>query len=464
MRLYLPLWFIADYFSIPERYAQKVVKRAMCGMQRAVVDVRLGLGGVKWWSDNEVAAKKKSQERFHFKNVCVGDVAIDGMHWQIQPPSKKGKTAEEKAEIDKTLSLLKNQKHKCYAVNLMPIADMSGRFLHVDGPFLGQESTHLKEMQVVDKESLAETLKRQNLKVLADAGLCVEKKSNAEKGKGILVYSVGPSLVRLAKFVVSNAGAFEKKVVEFFTKVYNSTRIASRLRIVVENSIGFARRYRIVCHPFRGKGGIDGKGGLYSVSMVTIKDVLFFLCNFRMHTGHRMRPDDWKPDFSSLPDDAEYGYPGNAINARALEDAAAKQILVKKKGQRGKMSLKKAYKKALKMVKEAKKVGKVARVVEVQEEMPTDWCADDDLDDDPDEEEEDSSVYESGHVPGQGTTTRSKAMLAKKRTHEKGRDDGAGGDGEELQAPKKARKEDGRPKRARNSGQPGKRSRRRKNH
>lgn len=381
--LYFHHWLMAHFFGLPERYVQKVIRRGMAALNSWAEDASVDNGGIVWPKGGALVDLRAKQERFHYGDVKVGDICVDGCHWPCYKPKNTfDDTRAGKDAYRKQCKSYRNAKHKEWATSILVFCDLSGRVIRVDGPYLGTEASHLKTIVVEDGETLLETCRRDKIAVLADAGLCVEtvdsqKEENARRKKlraqakvrrarvppnteplnwsnefRVNRHSVGPKLIRLTKCVWRNLEAYTDEVQEWFAAVYDSTRITSRLRIVVENAIGYARRYRIIALPWRGRSKPGAPFGKYGVPMEEVVKVVFTLANFRMTRGKPLRADDWKPNFAGMIEDGcKFGYPGNPTSAGQLvKPAGAHFADVGRENE--KMSLTPAYNVAKKIAKE----------------------------------------------------------------------------------------------------------------
>lgn len=382
LRFYHSQRYMAHLYSVPRRYVAKALRLGMGGLSRWARELPVAEGGVGWIKDEELETFKAEQERFRYDGKDIAHVALDGMHWPTAVQHKNNNmTDAQKDLVDGQLTQLHNAKHKVYAYNILIVVDLKGRFLAFDGPYAGVEQNHLKELQVEPGVSFQDTLRRQKLICVADAGLhvesrridkeleqtliemdkrvvegpeaCRKRELQALKDAGedrfrTLAFSVGPSLVRLTSFVMKHKDAFTDETIAFFQKIWDSTRIASRIRIIVENSVRYARRYRILKLTFRGRSTPLLPNNQYGVPMQEILQVVFVLCNFRMLRSGYLRADDWKPKYEELiVEGAKWGYPEDALNAPVLQRMAGWKIA--DAGAAKPLALKKAYKEAVKI-------------------------------------------------------------------------------------------------------------------
>jgi hypothetical protein len=351
LRLYLPIWAMAFFFHVPARYVPKILKRCVPALGRAFRAMSFQEGGMPTAADIQAIVQKEAPMQIGgVKMHC----ALDGMHWPIRSRQKtKAMTDEEQDAIDAWITKMKNAKHQVLATNLLVLVSVSGHLLQYWGPHLGGTES----VQLRDDCDLPAFLKKHGISVVADAGLCVN--SQARQGAQAF-FSVGPKLVRLSKYVLKHPEKFTKEQVEYFQKVYDSTRIASRIRIIVENWIGAARIWRIMRDVWRGFVGLAKDAPLYGVTQDDVVEAVFFLLNTRL-LKRPLRAVDWKPDVAQLPAGAKYGYPGNHANAKTLENEAALHFVPRPA--RGRASLSAAFDRATEIVEGEKPKGRKAKTV-----------------------------------------------------------------------------------------------------
>lgn len=400
LRLYFPIWFAAFFFKLPLRYVYKILKRCVPALARALNELPYAKGGMP--TAEEIKKIAESEAPMQIGGVTM-QTALDGMHLPIQGRQKKpSMTKEERAKVDEFQQTFKNAKHQVLATNVLVLVSAGGRLLRFWGPHLGaHEATHLKE-----DCDLADFLKQHGISVVADAGLCV---NTAKRHSSKAFFTVGPKLVRLTKFVLNNKEKFKPETVQFFEEIYDSTRIASKIRIVVENWIGAARIWRVLRDVWRGYVGDPDGAPLYGLTQSDVLQAVFLLVNIRM-LKRPLRAANWKPDVSKMPS-AVYKYPGQHVNAKTLESAAALHFV--QKPERGRPSLKAALAAARALVEPHKSKSKAQKSKEAvkddvseltmtssDEQRPT-WL--DALSDD--EEDEDRSM-EGFKVMSQGAFLR----------------------------------------------------------
>lgn len=408
LRLYMPHWAMAFFFHVPARYVPKILKRCVPALRRAFRAMPFQEGGMPTPADIQAIVQKEAPMQIGgVKMHC----ALDGMHWPIQSRQKtNAMTDEEQDAVDAWITKHKNAKHQVLATNLLVLVSVSGHLLRYWGPHLGGTES----VQLRDHCDLPAFLTEHGISVVADAGLCVNSK--ARKGAQAF-FSVGPKLVRLSKYVLKHPEKFRKEQVAYFQKVYDSTRIASRIRIIVENWIGGARIWRILRDVWRGFVG-DAKGApLYGLTQDDVVEAVFFLLNTRL-LKRPLRAVDWKPDVAQLPAGAKYGYPGNHVNAKTLENEAALQFV--KKPERGRASLSAAFDKAKEIVEGEKSKGRKATTVVADDKSSLSMTSSDDAIAAWDEASEDD---DDGDRSVEGLVVKSQGAFLRQLTKEDTRND-----------------------------------------
>lgn len=348
--------FLSFFVSLPARYVQKIIKRCTAALARA--SGTMGFNGRFDFpkSKNEADELKKSQKTLGlYKNFP--NVALDGMFLRVARPTRPANaTAEQRRSHSTLITSLTNAKYKAVGVTVLVLTDVkSGRILLADGPFNGTESTLLK----AKADELRKQLREFDLSVVSDAGLHVNVGKTPANERATFFQSCGPSLVRLAKLVTRNVDYLDAGIVEFFTQVYDSTRIASQYRIGVENSIRAARIFKVLSLTWRGR--LEGVSplGMYSISLSDVIRTVFMLTNRRL-AKRPLRSDEFKVKAPDGDVSKVYGYPlmqndEVATNMKNVELAATRVFIPTAKNP----SLKKAYAIAEEMIKEKAGITKV---------------------------------------------------------------------------------------------------------
>ena len=344
-RLYQPIWLMASFFSLPARYVPKILKRVTGAMVYAITkqQVRAPL------FPTDVAALRTSQARFQlYEGMQIIDLALDGMHltvWGRSTRKKRGETKDERGARDKHVRRLRQPKHACFGTIALLSCTLDGRLVWYTLPAVGQEQALLKASE------LRELCREQGICIIADAGLKLNRKSDAEGDRCITIQSAGPKLIRLASLVVKNPDYFTPEQVEFFLQVLRTATIVSRLRIVVENLIAALRVYQILCQPFRGPVG-DTECLWYQVHQTDVFQCCAALRDIMHEHSSPLRAADWVPTRGDIPAGFKPGYPGGPhANIDAVQRLAAKQFV-------DSGSLEAARKVAKALMKEKEKTGR----------------------------------------------------------------------------------------------------------
>lgn len=150
-----------------------------------------------------------------------------------------------------------------HAVNVLIITDMRGRVLWLKGPYLGTELAQLAEC----KPALRAHLRRLDLPIASDAGFVMNDSGVPENEWCTHYQTVGPSMIRLAKFVVDNHQYFDSDKVDFFQRIYDSTRYISQGRSVVQHTIDHLKTFAVFRETWRGRIEGHDELGLYSTRL-----------------------------------------------------------------------------------------------------------------------------------------------------------------------------------------------------
>lgn len=349
LRWHFTYAFLSFFTSLPARYVQKIVKRCTAAMARASGTMGFNGGFDFPTSQGDADKLKESQETLGLYKTWP-HVALDGMFLRVARPTRPADAdADQRRDHNAIIKSLTNAKYKAIGVTVLVLTDVkSGRILLAEGPFIGTESTLLKEKA----DELRERLRAFDLSVVADAGLHVNVAKTPVGKRATFYQSSGPSLVRLAKLVTRNVPFLDADKVSFFEKVYDSTRIASQYRIGVENSIRAARLFKVLSLTWRGR--LDGVRplGMYSVSLSDVIRAVFMLTNRRLDE-RPLRNNQFKVKPPDGDVSKEYGYPkmsdGKEVtNMKNVELAATRQFIPSATHP----SLKKAYEIAEKIIKD----------------------------------------------------------------------------------------------------------------
>lgn len=320
LKLYQPLWVLSFTFALPIGIVRKSLKRVMSALVAMTKDPEVEKGlvcAVKWPNQEEFKDIVTQQAFMQPLRDVRFDMALDGMHLPIRSISK-GSKRKSKAQLDEWIKLTKNGKHKVAATNLLVVVSMHGKFLRVEGPFVGQEGTQLKQ------STLAKDLVELGASIVADAGLHVTRQDSEFRPTHL--WTVGPSMINLCTTIFANADKIDDEVVVTFRKLLASTRVASRMRCVVENSIGIMRRFASVSMTFRHWCGDWCTLGEYSVTQEDVVTVVAWLANFLMiHDGAAPRAEDWEAKTDDLRG-LSYSYPCGAKTAKELEKRVVRLI------------------------------------------------------------------------------------------------------------------------------------------
>lgn len=319
-RRYPPFAFLAFFFQLPARYVQKVVRRVTAAGAR--------------WAKGRIHLPSYAEARDLEKELGVIQLYdepqilnIDGTPLRVKTPVRPSNpTREQKAAYDVMIKRLKNAKHNVHAVNLLIITDMLGRIVWLDGPFIGTEAQHLLSL----KDDLRAKLCEIDLPIASDASFQMNDSGVSPYESCRHYQTVGPSIVRLAKFVLDNKIYFSPSQVDFFQKTMDSTRFISQGRSVVEHTIADVKSMAVFRGPWRGRiEGID-KMGVYSVRLSDAVSFIGAVVAFRIEQNPKrdLRAFRLKPPPGAV---YLYGYP-NGATVQELNTLAARQFIPSAKG------------------------------------------------------------------------------------------------------------------------------------
>jgi hypothetical protein len=311
------LGFWAFFFQLPVRYVQKIIRRV------TAAGARWARGRIHLPSEAEAKALLKDLESTQWLKEHAQVLHIDGTPWRTKTPSRPiDPSPAEREQYDKLVTSLHSFKHKISAVDIIVVCDSLGRLVFVDGPFVGTESQHFKTF----KAKLREHLRTVGLPISSDAGFQLNDATVGADERCKHYQTVGPTVVRLAKFVLTNSTYFDAEKVDFFQKIMDSTRFVSIGRSVVETSLRFLKFFEIFKYWHGRIEGVD-ELGRYSVRM---SEVLQFLAAATAKLIEDSPLRDKATFRLTKPDGAKYdfGYPDGAT-VHELISKCAKQFLPK---------------------------------------------------------------------------------------------------------------------------------------
>lgn len=327
--------FLAFFFQLPARYVQKVVRRV------TAAGARWASGKLRLPNEVEAAALRAELQPRQVSAEHPQILHIDGTPIRVKTPKRPAGdlSADEKAEYNALVRSLTNYKHKTIAVDLIVIADSLGRLVFIDGPYVGTEAAHLKEF----KTELRNHLRKVNLPIASDAGFQLNDATVPVAERCLHYQSVGPTVVRLAKFVLNNAPYFPEDKVAFFQQMMDSTRFVSGPRAVIETTIRFLKLFAVL-RQWRGRVERVDVMGIYSVRLSEVVQFVGAI-TAELINDSPLRGPEWR---MQLPVGAKFtfGYPDNLTvhqlvskcaekfgTGRSVEDAikvAVKQAAAKK--------------------------------------------------------------------------------------------------------------------------------------
>jgi hypothetical protein len=343
-RRYPPFAFLAFFFQLPARYVAKVIRRVTAaGARWAEGRLRLPETAA------EAAALVKDHEAIQHDNYCKQVLNLDGTPIRVKTPVRpRDMTPLQKAEYNALYKKLTNAKHHVRAVNVLIITDMRGRILWLKGPYIGTEGAQLAEC----KPALRAHLRRLDLPIASDAGFVMNDTDVPENEWCTHYQTVGPSMIRLTKFVVDNHQYFDSDKVDFFQRIYDSTRYISQGRSVVEHTIGHLKTFAVFRETWRGRIEGHDELGLYSARLSHVVQFIGAVVS-RCINDTPKRDSNFK---LGQPVGAKhyYGYPNN-VPVQKLITLAARKFIPGVKGENSSRSVVDALKVAQRMAAEQKR-------------------------------------------------------------------------------------------------------------
>lgn len=325
-RRYEPFAFLAFFFQLPARYVAKMVRRV------TAAGARWAAGRLCWpQNEAEAAALIEDHECLQYdnSNKQILNIGVTPIRVASRPSP-----AEQEADDQG------NANHAVRAVNVLIITDLRGRIVWLRGPFVGTESAELAEC----KAELRAHLRRLDLPIASDAGFVMNEKGVPQNLWCSHYQTVDPSLMRLTKFVLDNDTYFDNAKVDFFQRIYDSTRYVSQGRGVVERAIGHLKTFAVFRETWRGRIKGVHELDMYSVCLSDVVQFIGAVVARRIDDIPK-RDADFK---LSRPAGAKYyyGYPGSMSVEKLMKPAARqfvpRQFVPRVQGENSSRSIKRA--------------------------------------------------------------------------------------------------------------------------
>lgn len=301
MRHYPTMRVAAEYLRMPVMYLKKVITRIISALDRVAQSVRRDEGGLGWPTAEELATIRAQQANIKLPNVTP-DYAIDGMHIRIRQPARLSR-AEQKAYW--------NGKHKCWCLMIIVVTDMRGRPVYVSDPLPGGE------WRVVQDLSIKAKCKETGAAIVGDALYAFNRATDKKETNIISYFTLGPKTVSRLR-IIAGDDSLDAAFVEEAKAELRSTKAASRLRVVVENTIARMRHWAILARdsPFRHYTPPGFEPPIYYIDVLKAARAAIFLAS-RAMLVRAPRAVDWKPNDDG--GSAKYGYHGGPLNAKNVE-------------------------------------------------------------------------------------------------------------------------------------------------
>jgi len=316
LRHYPILRVAASYCRVPVMYLKKVLVRCINALSRAAEQLDRAKGGLGWPTASELGTIRASQSDVRLENLTP-DFSIDGMHLRIRDPNMLDPAAKKPYW---------NGKHKCWCVMVIVVTDLRGRPVYVSDAFPGGE---WQAVQSLDIKALCKNI---GASIVGDALYAFNRATDKVADNIASYFTLGPKTVtRLRLFAGDDS--IDAAVREQAKSDLRSTKAASRLRVVVENTIARMRHWSALTRngAFRHYVPLAEKRPHYYIDIVHVARACVFLSSRQMQKS-APRGEVWVPNDDG--GSAKYGYYGEPLNARNVERrvmALFKQLKPKKK-------------------------------------------------------------------------------------------------------------------------------------
>jgi len=251
------------------------------------------------------------------------------MHLEVPAPPK---------HLQQSLRAMYNGKHRVWATMVLVIVDLRGRLLFVSDPYTKTES------QVLNDLNIKKMINDADVGVIGDALYCFNRVSDKRVDDIDSYWTIGPTtLHRVGNLLhVDDNSMVPQAVHDEMRRVINSTKLASQIRIVVENTIRRLRCWRILKDKFRSRGvwHVDTEQtGQYSLVQKHVLQIVAFLTQ-RQLLIKPCRPANWQQkgratnmeyDYSYAPKDNDNNQNNNNSKHTTRSSTRSSQKLTSKK-------------------------------------------------------------------------------------------------------------------------------------
>jgi hypothetical protein len=301
LRVYPTMTVASSFLKIPVMYLKKVITRVVSALSDLAESVGRVEGGLAWPTKEELAAIRSEQANIKLPGIAP-DYAIDGMHIRIQNPSK--------LDAEKRKAYW-NGKHKCWCLMVIVVTDLRGRPVYMSDPLPGGEWRVVLNLDIKGK------CKETGAAIVGDALYAFNRASDKAADSIQSYFTLGPTSVTRLRAIVGDE-ELDAEMRELARAELRSTKAASRLRVVVENTIARMRHWAVLTRdsPFRHYVPPGFDMPKYYLDIVKVARVAAFLAS-RAMIATAPRAADWRPQDDDKT--AKYGYYGAPLNAKNVE-------------------------------------------------------------------------------------------------------------------------------------------------
>jgi hypothetical protein len=226
------------------------------------------------------------------------DFCVDGMAFHVPAPSQAN-------DSDGRRHRLWSGKLRAFVATGLVVKTLNGLICGLSKPAEVPE-----QASVVDLDLKSKFLEL-GVGVVSDAGFTFNYVADSAENMIDYGFTVGPkTLQRLQNMASDPSRPADTR--QMAVQALHSTKLASQMRIVVENTIGRLRKFRILDSKFRQYLNT----GMYSVHLADVMAGLSFVLNRKLLKSP-CRADDWSPAGPSAPGVC-YGYPGSPPSAKVF--------------------------------------------------------------------------------------------------------------------------------------------------
>jgi hypothetical protein len=312
MYSYLTLFNMAVYWRCPQRLVQKIIKRSCSALATAAVAPGRTLyehGAVRLPPRDELRERTGGMRNPGMGSV---DLVLDGQFHETGAPS----IAKDPDHVRR--AKLWSTKESKFGVVSLIVTTLDGLVCMVCPQAESGEQSAVKEW------GLKEVLAAAGFGLLSDANFTFNYVNEDPSTYIIFAFTVGPTTLKNLREILNHPDATAEQKA-FAHQCLRSTKLASQMRIVVENRIRVHRRWAILSHKFRQYLN-DGK---YSLKLADVVLGLAYVSNVLV-LATPLRAPGWVPagpSAAALAEGVEYGYPGEPASAKVLANYVKKEYV-----------------------------------------------------------------------------------------------------------------------------------------